>query len=197
MTVRRLTIIGLSLFVTPGLASTLALPCGTALAGGMALAATGSVAGAETGVVNNGASDEEANQTGTGEELWQEEDVTSFVEGDYAVMGTPNPRDPDGDGAYVGWMRLTAEGPELIARRCVGGRVQDGTGRVESVTADHIPVVILSFVSGPDKVEVRYQVHGDLSNYALLSGPTRRPLLESEGWEHSRTVDSIPESCAS
>jgi len=130
-------------------------------------------------------------------EQWRIEDVISFVEGDYAVIGLNELADDAA--SYGGWLRLagtvTETGPAVIALRCIGEDHLTGIGRIESVTADRVPILVLNFSGAGGNTEIRFQIHGDLDNFALLSGPVRKNPGATRGWEHAVNVKSIPESC--
>ena len=110
-----------------------------------------------------------------------------FLQGQYQVVG----REPDSDRTYTGTVILRKEHGQLKLIRKINGKVIEGVGKVETVTADEIKVLRVRFVQSEKKYEITYLIHSDLDNYARLSGhvylqdgKTKRAGLETLFIDH-------------
>jgi len=107
-------------------------------------------------------------------------DLPGFLEGDYGLIG----KKPGSDDTYSGTARIRQRGNKLEVLRCVGSFRLAGEGSIVPVTSDRIPNLKVRWRDAKNEYEGRYQINGDLDNYARLSGPY--VLTEDQtkfGWE--------------
>lgn len=106
-----------------------------------------------------------------------------FLAGTYRVVG----QEIDSDATYGGTVVFEGRQDHLAVTREIRGETTRGTGRIEhALGPDAVAVLRVRFTRGGQAFEITYLVHGDLDNYARLSGfvyrpgaPTARPGLEA------------------
>lgn len=104
-----------------------------------------------------------------------------FMQGRYDAVG----RFPESAKTYSGKVTLEVVGDSMKVTRVIGGKTIVGWGKLETATADKIPVFRVRFTDQGKKWEITYQVHTDMNNYARLTGYVYPPgtFTETPGLE--------------
>lgn len=92
-----------------------------------------------------------------------------FVVGHYDMIG----REPDSKRTFTGEIEIRAESDRpgnLVVLRRIGGQVVRATGRIETAPIAETRVLRLRFKVRNVPYEGTYLFHGDLDNYARISG---------------------------
>ncbi|MBN2516503.1 MAG: hypothetical protein JXC33_10790 [Deltaproteobacteria bacterium] len=110
-----------------------------------------------------------------------------FLRGTYHVIG----RWPDSNESYNGKLVITSKGNHLQVLRSINGEEIEGVGRIATVTADKIKVLMVEFSQRGRQYEATYIIDSDLDNFARLTGylylktgETKRPGLEALFIDH-------------
>ena len=117
----------------------------------------------------------------------ESEFLYGFLEGTYEVVG----RWPNSDETYSGKVILSRNGGHLKVVRMIHGKEGQGTGNIETATADRVKVLRIHFSQGVKKYKATYLINSDLDNYGRLTGhvylqhgKTKRPGLEALFRDH-------------
>ena len=105
-----------------------------------------------------------------------------FLKGTYELIG----RYPDSNETYTGRVEFKKSDDGLKVIRSVDGAETEGTGKIETATADSINVLCVRFSEDENDYEISYLISSDLDNYARLTGyfylrtgDTRKPGIEA------------------
>ena len=105
-----------------------------------------------------------------------------FLKGTYELIG----RYPDSNETYTGRVEFKKSDDGLKVTRSVNGTEIEGTGKIETATADSINVLRVRFSEDENDYEISYLISSDLDNYARLTGyfylrtgDTRKPGIEA------------------
>jgi len=90
---------------------------------------------------------------------------SAFFAGKYEIVG----RRPDSNQTYSGTATISANGKELKIVRYINGRVIEGIGKFDRVTADEIPVIRISLRENGRLVEETCMFAGDVDNYLRIT----------------------------
>ena len=112
-----------------------------------------------------------------------------FLKGTYELIG----RYPDSNETYTGRVEFKKSDDGLKVVRFVDGAETEGTGKIETATADSIKVFRVRFNEKGSDYEITYLISSDLDNYARLTGyfylrtgDTRKPGIEALFSGHMR-----------
>lgn len=115
-----------------------------------------------------------------------------FLKGTYELIG----RYPDSGKTYTGQIEFKISDNGLAVFRTVEGIETEGTGKIETATADSIKVLRVRFNEKGSDYEVTYLINSDLDNYARLTGyfylrngNTRKPGIEALFSGHMRYIE--------
>jgi hypothetical protein len=89
----------------------------------------------------------------------------AFFAGKYEIVG----RRPDSNQTYSGTATISANGKKLKIVRSVNGRMSEGIGKFDRVTADEIPVIKISFREDGRSAEETCMFAGDVDNYVRMT----------------------------
>lgn len=89
-----------------------------------------------------------------------------LLTGSYRLIG----KLPDSNKTYTGEIELKRAKGGLDIIRHVSGRTYTGTARIETVTADNVPILRMRFSDGVTDYEGTYLWRTDLDNYARITG---------------------------
>ena len=105
-----------------------------------------------------------------------------FLKGTYELIG----RYPDSNETYTGRVEFKKSDDGIKVIRSVDGVKTEGTGKIETATADSINVLRIRFSEDGNDYEITYLISSDLDNYARLTGyfylstgDTRKPGIEA------------------
>ena len=111
-----------------------------------------------------------------------EEFLSSFVQGSYEIIG----RWPESDSLYAGQGIIRSEKGQLQVIRIFKGQTINAKARIEKAAMAETWVLRAQFSVNGVIYEATYLIHGDLDNYARLSGyiyrkgkHTKKPGLEA------------------
>ncbi len=93
-------------------------------------------------------------------------DLYGFLSGSYVVIG----KHPDSTEIYSGQVNLEESDGQLQVVRIVNGRITRGIGKIEKAAGGDATVLRIRFDRDGKSYEGTYLVHGDLDNYARLTG---------------------------
>ena len=89
-----------------------------------------------------------------------------FLKGTYELIG----RYPDSNETYTGCVEFKKSDDGIKVLRTVDGAKTEGTGKIETATADSIKVFRVRFNEKGSDYEITYLISSDLDNYARLTG---------------------------
>ena len=103
--------------------------------------------------------------------------------GAYEILGkTPG----ENGGNYRAWVRIAVEERTLVLDRCFEGERTEGSGRLITVGADHMPAVRFEFFHGKEMLEATCHYHSDFDNlprFTCYTYPHGNARIETPGLE--------------
>ena len=92
--------------------------------------------------------------------------LTSFLNGQYVIIG----KKADSDSTYYGTLSVKSDKDKIIIIRNIDNIIINGSAKIDSVTADQIPVLRIWFNENNLDYEGTFLISSDLDNYGRLTG---------------------------